>query len=429
VTPPRIRCAGLAAMAVVALASSGHTQPRAPAAADAETGAGAALTVYLMTMGPGAAVWERFGHNAIWIHDSAQGTDVAYNYGLFDFRQEDFLLHFIQGHMRYWMDGMDAERSAMFYMRQDRSLWVQELNLTAPQRAELQRFLEWNRQEQHKFYDYNYYWDNCSTRVRDALDRVLGGAIRRQTERVLTSNTYRSHTRRLLQVDIPAYLGIMLGLGQPVDRPISVWEAGFLPVQLQESLRNVTVGQEGEASPLVLRERTLFESKDLPEPAALPRFWPGLALLGLGLGGALALLGWKAKNHKLARGSFFTIAILWSVLAGVAGIMLAFLWWFTDHATSAGNENLFHANPVSFVLAVALVAGAFGAHGPRSAVRWLAAGVAGLSLLGVVLKLLPAMYQVNGDVIALLLPVHAGLALGAWHALGRGSSPTSDSAG
>ncbi len=422
-----IRCAGLAAVALAALGSSGHAQPPAPAAEDAE--AGAALTVYLMTMGPGAAVWERFGHNAIWIHDAAQGTDVAYNYGLFDFRQEHFLLHFAQGHLRYWMDGMDAERSAMFYMRQDRSLWVQELNLTAAQRAELQRFLEWNRQEQHKFYDYNYYWDNCSTRVRDALDRVLGGAIKMQTESVLTSNTYRSHTRRLLQVDIPAYVGIMLGLGQRVDRPIAVWEAGFLPVQLQESLRNITVNEGGESSPLVLRERTLFESKALPEPTALPRFWPGFALLGLGLGGVLALLGWRGTKGKLARGGFFTIAILWSGLTGIAGIMLAFLWWFTDHATSAANENLFHANPVSLLLAVALVAGALGARRPRSAVRWLAVGVAGLSLVGVVLKVLPAMYQVNGDVIALLLPVHMGLALGAWHALGGGSAPPAGSAG
>jgi hypothetical protein len=152
-----------------------------------------------MTMGPGPEVWERFGHNAIWIHDPVGGTDLAYNYGLFDFRQQGFLLRFAQGRMRYWMDGMDAERSAAAYMRRDRSLWVQELNLTGAQRAELQRFVEWNRQEQNKFYDYDYYGDNCSTRVRDALDRVLGGALKRQTEGLGTAFTFRDHTRRVLR--------------------------------------------------------------------------------------------------------------------------------------------------------------------------------------------------------------------------------------
>jgi hypothetical protein len=321
--------------------------------------------------------------------------------------------------MRYWMDGMDAERSAAAYMRRDRSLWVQELNLTGAQRAELQRFLEWNRQEQNKFYDYDYYGDNCSTRVRDALDRVLGGALQRQTEGLETSFTFRDHTRRVLQEDILAYFGIMLGLGQPVDRPITVWETGFLPVQLQESLRDITVSSGDESSPLVSGERTLYQSETMPEPTSIPRFWPSFGLLGLVLGGAVALLGWKADKSRALRGGFFAVSILWSVLVGAAGIMLAFLWWFTDHATSAQNENLLHANPIGLVLAIALLAVVFRAQWARPSARWLAVGMAGLSLLGLTLKVLPAMYQVNGEVIALLLPAHLGLAVGAWYAIVR----------
>ena len=372
-----------------------------------------------MTMGPGQEVWERFGHNAIWIHDPIRGTDFAYNYGLFDFQQEGFLLRFAQGRMRYWMDGMDAERAAAAYLRRDRSLWVQELNLTSAQRAELQHFLEWNRREENKFYDYNYYGNNCSTRVRDALDRVLGGAIKRRTESLGTSFTFRDHTRRLLQDDILTYFGIMLGLGQPVDRPITMWEAGFLPVQLQVSLRDVTVRSGDASSPLVLGERTLYESEAFPEPGSMPRFWPGFGLLGLVLGGTMALLGWMAERSRLARGGFFTISILWSGLVGAAGIMLAFLWWFTDHATSAQNENLIHANPIGLVLAIALLAVVFRARWARPSARVLAVGMAGLSLLGLVLKVLPAMFQVNGEVIVLLLPAHIGLAVGAWFAIGR----------
>jgi hypothetical protein len=92
-------------------------------------GPGSHLTVYLMTMGPGEQVWERFGHNAIWVHDAIAGTDIAYNYGLFDFRQEDFLLRFIRGTMRYWMAGFPAREYVETYVRANRSVWIQELDL------------------------------------------------------------------------------------------------------------------------------------------------------------------------------------------------------------------------------------------------------------------------------------------------------------
>ena len=91
---------------------------------------GDALTVSLVTMGVGVRVWERFGHNAILIEDRARGTRTAYNYGLFDFRQEDFLLRFIQGRMWYWMQGLDADAMLRSYIRDNRSVWVQELDLS-----------------------------------------------------------------------------------------------------------------------------------------------------------------------------------------------------------------------------------------------------------------------------------------------------------
>ncbi len=92
-------------------------------------------------MGPGAAVWERFGHNAIWIDDPTAEPDTAYNYGLFDFRQENFLLRFIRGQMWYWMAGFPAKAYIRTYLRDNRSVWLQELNLPPGARVELQQYL------------------------------------------------------------------------------------------------------------------------------------------------------------------------------------------------------------------------------------------------------------------------------------------------
>ena len=231
------------------------------------------LTVYLMTMGPGKAVWERFGHNAIWIHDPAHGTDEAYNYGLFDLRQEKFLVRFLQGRMWYWMQGFPSESYVQLYRGANRSVWIQELEMSLQAKRDLQNFLEWNELPENRFYHYDYYRDNCSTRVRDALDHALGGRIKDYAGTLATGKTYRFHTQRLTANDPFVYTGLLLGLGQPVDREISAWDEMFLPLALRDHIRNVTVrGADGSQLPAVRSEQTLFESTETPPPQA-PPFW------------------------------------------------------------------------------------------------------------------------------------------------------------
>ena len=386
---------------------------------------GSELRVYLMTMGPGAAVWERFGHNAIWIDDPAVQPDTAYNYGLFDFRQENFLLRFIRGEMWYWMAGFPAEPYAATYVRDNRSIWVQELNLTPRARLELRDFLRWNERPENKFYHYDYYDDNCSTRVRDALDRVLGGAIEAKTATLPTGTTYRFHTQRLTANDPLVYTGLLLALGPRVDRPISAWEEMFLPMALREHVRQVTVADpNGAQVPLVASERTLFESTAAPPPDRPPSWVKWYLLMGAAVGALAAAFGNLAGRRPAGRLGLGVVAVSWGTVAGVAGVILAGLWGFTDHAMAYRNENLFQVNPLALPLAVLVPLGL--AKSGR-AMRWagaLVVGLAGLSLLGFLLQVLPGVDQVNGEVIALALPVHLGLAVGLRRAR-QGSPPHS----
>lgn len=179
---------------------------------------GSNLTVYLMTMGPGDQVWEKFGHNAIWIHDAAAGTDVAYHWGLFDFADKDFVPRFIQGRMRYSMGAFDMGQTVAAYQQTNRTVWAQELNLNPAQRQKLADFIAWNLLPENRYYNYDYYRDNCSTRVRDAIDNALGDAIERATEKSPSGTTYRFHTSRLTQDDLPVFTGTMMGLGESTLR-------------------------------------------------------------------------------------------------------------------------------------------------------------------------------------------------------------------
>jgi len=388
-------------------ASTGHGQ------AAAEAPPGSELRVYLMTMGPGSAVWERFGHNAIWIDDPSVQPDTAYNYGLFDFRQENFLLRFIRGQMWYWMAGFPAEPYVQTYVRDNRSVWLQELNLPPRARLELREFLRWNERPENRFYHYDYYRDNCSTRVRDAIDRVIGGAIEAQTASRPTGTTYRFHTQRLTANDPLVFTGLLLALGQQADRPISAWEEMFLPLALRDHVRQVTVtGPDGSQKPLVASERTLFESTAPPPPDAPPSWLHWYLLAGTVVGALAAALGGQARRRAAGRFGLGVVAVLWGSLGGLAGMVLAGLWAFTDHAMAYRNENLLQVNPLVLALAVLVP---LALTGSGRAGRWagaLAFLLVGLSLLGLVLQVFPGFDQVNGQVIALALPIHAGFAVG-----------------
>lgn len=381
---------------------------------------GSELTVYVMTMGPGEFVWERFGHNALWIHDEANRSGIAYNWGLFSFDQEGFIVRFLRGQMDYWMEGIDAELMANFYVRSDRSIWVQELNLTPEQRVALRDFVEWNAQPENRFYRYDYFRDNCSTRVRDAIDRVLGGALRQQTDSVRTGESYRDHSRAAVGGAPLLYTGIMLGIGRPADRDLTQWEEMFMPLRMMERLREVTVpGPDGTMVPLVRSERQVYQSAHLSaEPADAP---PLVGYLGIGILVAAGIaLSAGAVERRPGRVGFRILTGTWCFIAGLLGTVLLLLWVATDHTAAYANENLFHFNPLVLLLAVLLPFAARPGSRWRSRAFTVASAVAVLSLLGFVLGLLPWFYQENGELVALALPVNLALGYAAWRLHRRG---------
>ncbi len=378
-----------------------------------ESGAvpGSNLRISVITIGPGALVWERFGHNAIMLQDTRTGQAVWYNYGMFDFGAKDFWPRFMKGDMRYWMQGGQVRMELPFYFQSNRTVWVQELDLEPAQRLEIERFLAWNALPENKFYHYDYFRDNCSTRVRDAVDRVIGGAIREQTENIPAGTSFRSETRRLTESSLPVYVGIELGLARPTDEPISRYEEMFLPMALHRYLRDITVtGPDGETHPLVKSERTLYTSTATPPPMQPPMWWPWFLLAGLIVGGALYAMSRSFETSAPARTGFLVLGGAWTIFAGLGGLVLAALWGLTDHWATYYNENLLQLSPVALLLALTLPRVAWRSRGPHPIAERLAMFVAISSLAGLALKLLPGPSQVNWEVIAFALPVNFGLA-------------------
>jgi Domain of unknown function (DUF4105) len=397
--------------AALALAGLGVTAPLA--------GQGPALpadttpVALIITVGPGPLLWERFGHNMIWLHDPARGADTAYNWGIFDWGEKNFLLNFIRGRMRYRMDGWNAERTLRFYEQSGRSVMVQTLGLTPAEAAALRDYIAWNARAENKYYNYDYYLDNCSTRVRDALDRALNGRLATILRAKPAASTFRSSTARLMAHNPALDLGLMFLLGRGTDRPITAWDESFIPMDLARHLRGIAIrGDDGRPRPLVIHQEVLASGDRFPERREPPRWIPEYLLVGGVLGSLLAWAGLRAGRSR-SRWLFVTLGGGWALVAALAGLVLTFLWTATDHTIAASNENILQANLLSVGLFGAMVAWAWGRESAGRAARGLAAAIAALSVLGFLLQVLPGFYQVNGDVLAFFVPANLGMAAGA----------------
>jgi hypothetical protein len=262
--------------------------------------------------------------------------------------------------------------------------------------------------------------------VRDVLDRALGGLIKQRTQQP-SGTTYRWHTQRLTQGDPWVYVGTLIGLGHPVDHPISRWDETFLPVRLRNDIRGIQVRDETGASvPLVKREMTLFASTRAPEPAEPTSHIPVYFVAGMLVAFVVVLLRHLADGgNNGARIGLLLVAGGWNLIVGILGTALAALWLFTIHVYSYYNENLLQANSLSLILAVMIFASLRKRERPGGSVvgpatERLALFVAVLALLGFVLQILPMFYQVNGEIVAMMMPAHLGIAL----ALRRRTAPT-----
>lgn len=366
----------------------------------------AAPRIGVVTMQPGEIFWERFGHNAIVVADPETGTATSYNFGFFDLDEPDFMARFIRGDMRYRLAALPFEQDMAVYRHEGRGASIQWLGLTAADARELASALAENARPENAHYRYDYFLDNCSTRVRDAVQRAVGRNLRPQLEGRSRGNTYRSEALRLASPDTLMWLGFDLGLGPSADIPMSLWAEAFVPMRFADALRDA---KRLDGTPLIVAEQPLLPHRLAPEPEESPVRLGWWVLAGLALGAALVMVG-RRRPRTLA-----AVAMPFWLVAGIIGALLLFIWVATEHRFGWSNHNLLLFNPLAWVL----LPGAWTVLRGRVPGRWF--GVAlGLMLASAALALflhwLPVLPQRNAHWIALMLPIHAGLWLGLRHA-------------
>lgn len=310
-----------------------------------QTELGPDARISVITCGPGTDLYAQFGHSAFRVQDPSQGLDWVYNYGTFDFDTPNFYMKFARGKLLYALSRTDFPNFLYTYQLEGRWVSEQLLDLDQGQKAVLFEFLERNHRPENRYYQYDFLDENCATKIPDVLGEVLGPGLDMVTGFSGDGSTYRELIQENLQANSWSSLGIDLALGAVVDRKASPLGYSFLP----EYVRQLVGGATLKGEPLILRERDIL---DLPNPVniryftANPLFWSLLLLV------FTATISWiDFQNGSRSRWMDFLLFLT----TGLTGLLIAFLWFFTDHTSTAWNFNILWAFPVNGYIAFILL--------------------------------------------------------------------------
>lgn len=304
--------------------------------------------ISLLTCDPGDELYMAFGHSAIRVLDKSKRTDYVFNYGTFNFNTPNFYGKFASGKLDYMLSVSTYSDFLAAYHAEGRAVREQVLDLSPEQTQYMLEFLEVNYMPDRRYYRYDFFFDNCATRIRDAMDLVLGDdLVWNDDQKVADEKTFRNLIDEYVLRMPWADLGIDLALGAVIDRDATPQEEQFLPDYMEQAFARAEIQGDGPTRPLV-RESTVI--LDFPKPdksmSSINPYWI-FWLIAIGFI-AITFIGFKKK--KLFIG--FDIA-LFSIL-GVLGIVIFLLWFATDHSATKWNWNILWAFPGHLVLAIAL---------------------------------------------------------------------------
>ena len=377
------------------------------------------LSIYVVTFGPGDHPFFKFGHDAILVRDRAAGTDKVYNFGTFRFAP-GLIGEFLKGRLTYWLSVSSSAVTFASYESENRSIALQELALAPEVKQALRARLDDNAQPDKREYKYDYFLDNCSTRVRDAVDFSTGGLLR-AAARAPGRLTLRDQALRMT-ADVPwLYLALDLVLAGATDRPIERWGEMYIPEELERGLRMVSLPGPAGPHPLVAAEQTVFAANRPPPLDQPPARFVSMLLAGLGIALVFVALGWGAPGRPFVRALLGVAVARGGTLVGFIGCFLVYAWTFTDHVVAHRNENIFLCAPRALALLVLGLGVSFGSRGATLAALRVAVASLLLALIGWGLKAHPAFHQHNAALIALLLPPWVGMSIGLLHARHDGS--------
>jgi hypothetical protein len=265
--------------------------------------------VELVTIGAGEFYWEAFGHSAIRIKSGNQ--DYMYGFGYFNFNDEDFFLNFAKGKMQYFLGIQASDIELDDYTQQNRKIWVQKLKLSSIQKNKLIKQLNYLAKPENRYYPYDYFLNNCTTKIRDILDEATDGEVSKQLKKI---NTNLSWSDKTFPVANQSWmnLGIAIAYGLPAYKKQNQWNLAVFPEDYAKALASVQT-QNNWNTPAKL----IYQPKSKSVNSFLKTHFASLLIIGL------FLISMMSKSTRKSACYF------WLMLQSLIGIGVLFLWFMT----------------------------------------------------------------------------------------------------
>lgn len=344
----------LAAILLMAVSFEASAQRRAAVDDSIEVG--------LVTCQPGQKVYSLYGHTAIRYHDFRTGEDWVFNYGVFNVHKPHFVLRFLFGLTDYELGVLPMEIFRKEYASEGREVWEQVLNMTTEEKLRLEQALAENYEPQNRIYRYNYFYDNCTTRARDMIERSFSGLLQYDNSSTQKDGaSYRELIHEKAQLHPWAAFGNDMCLGLKADFATDQREREFLPEAMMADMDKACIVDAGKRYPAVLETRTIVSGAAQVVESEFPLSPRTCALLLLALTVAISAVEWKTKRWL----RFYDV-ILMTAQAVVGVILTALL--FSQHPTTSTNLQTILFNPLPLLFVYSVVRGRHSLWWPLSVV-------------------------------------------------------------
>ena len=292
--------------------------------------------VSVITVEAGEALNDTWGHSAIRIKDKELGFDIVYNYGTYDFNTPNFYTKFMQGKLLYDLGVSKFSDFLRHYKYQNRGVKEQILDLTQVQKQAYFDYLQNNAKPENSKYLYEFFFDNCATKIRVVNTEILNKEVIYHDELFNDDVTFRDLIYQKLDNHPWGKFGIDIALGSVIDRKATPKEFTFLPSYIFENFKHAQIKKDGKVLPLVKQTNFLYKQREtvIKNSIITPLLmFSLLALLVLFL--TYRDFKYKIQNKHLDFIIFF--------VTGLVGLLVVLLWFATDHSATKNNYNIFWA--------------------------------------------------------------------------------------
>ena len=305
-------------------------------------------TVYLITCGPGTDTYSIYGHSALRVVIINNKTDTVYNWGVFDFSTPNFAWKFAKGRLEYMLYAGSYERFLRGYFYEKRFVWLQKVNLNPKETERMVSLIKENLKPENIKYRYDFFYDDCSTRIRDLFENSIGEKLEYPSDPETDPPTFRELITNYQRQFHWLQFGIDLLLGSPVDIDAYLRDRMFLPIEMQIGLSEATIDRSGERIPLLQKPEVIF---DFEAPQLNQKFiYSPIFLFTLFLISVI-IFSLLFKGRRVNGLIDIMIYFIFSVLA----VIMIFFNFFTDHQQLRWNYNIVWLNPLLILCLGAIV--------------------------------------------------------------------------